>query len=140
MQRLSDPQQLDLYTYCRNNPLRYSDPTGLDISFQGQDADKLKDDFNNRKKAQFQVELDKNGVAQVIDKDKVDVSKLSKSELALFNAITDTKNHATIEGVGKDDRIELGAFGPDVGKPAGTNVIDTSDMALLRAANKNSCA
>ncbi len=29
--RLSDPQQLDLYAYARNNPLKYTDPDGEDV-------------------------------------------------------------------------------------------------------------
>lgn len=136
LRRLSDPQQLNLYAYCRNNPLRYSDPTGLDITITGTDADKLKDDFNSRKKAQFKIKLDSNGVAQVVDRDKIKVEKLSKSERALFEAITDPDRHAIIEGTERNDRIEMGAFGPDLGTPAGTNVIDTSDMALLRRVNK----
>ncbi len=30
--RLLDPQRLNLYAYARNNPLRYNDPTGLDVT------------------------------------------------------------------------------------------------------------
>jgi RHS repeat-associated protein len=30
--RLVDPQRLNLYAYGRNNPLRFSDPTGMDVS------------------------------------------------------------------------------------------------------------
>lgn len=30
--RLVDPQRLNLYAYGRNNPLRFSDPTGMDIT------------------------------------------------------------------------------------------------------------
>src|SRR5579864_148300 len=29
--RMLDPQRLNLYAYGRNNPLEYSDPTGMDV-------------------------------------------------------------------------------------------------------------
>jgi hypothetical protein len=29
--RLYDPQRINLYGYCRNNPLKYVDPDGEDI-------------------------------------------------------------------------------------------------------------
>ena len=33
--RLRDPQQLNAYTYVRNNPLRYNDPTGETLTISG---------------------------------------------------------------------------------------------------------
>jgi RHS repeat-associated protein len=39
--RVADPQQLNLYAYGRNNPLKYVDPTGMIISIDGlSDKDK----------------------------------------------------------------------------------------------------
>jgi RHS repeat-associated protein len=35
MRRLSDPQQLNIYSYTRSNPLKFIDPLGLDITVTG---------------------------------------------------------------------------------------------------------
>jgi RHS repeat-associated protein len=40
--RLYDPQQINLYAYCRNNPLAFVDPTGETISFLKGDKDSEK--------------------------------------------------------------------------------------------------
>ncbi len=61
-------------------------------------------DLNNRKGAQFKTEI-KDGKLAVVG--KVDVSKLSKSEAALYKAITDTKNVSTLTiqmpGIGSEN-------------------------------------
>ncbi len=130
-ERLADPQQLNLYLYVRNNPLNLIDPSGLDFEFTGKDKKKFVGDVNNRSDAQFQVKLNKEGIVEVVDKDKIDVSKLSKAEKTFFDAINNTDNRATLNGVSKDASFEFGGF-----KGNGRNDIDASDMALLRKADK----
>jgi RHS repeat-associated protein len=39
MNRLTDPQQLNLYAYARNNSLKFGDPLGLDIACTGDRCD-----------------------------------------------------------------------------------------------------
>jgi hypothetical protein len=141
---------MNLYSYVRNNPLILIDPTGLDFEFGGKDKDKFVDDANNRKDAQFKIKLNDKGIVEIVNKDKVDVSKLSKSEKALFNAINDKENRAVLQGFGPGVSIKLeGGVAGEGGTATidstsvefeafvgnGTNIVDESDMALLRKAN-----
>ena len=45
--RLTDPQRFNLYAYARNNPLRYTDPTGMDLWEKGcgKESDKCHNDY-----------------------------------------------------------------------------------------------
>jgi hypothetical protein len=88
-------------------------------------------DLNSRKGAAFQVTRADNGNLQVVNADKVDVSKLSSGEAALFNAIqTDTTHTARLDVVPQSDTIQFGRF-----EGAGLNTIDASDLHLLAGAD-----
>ncbi len=103
--RLSDPQQLNLYTYVRNNPLNLTDSTGLDINVDG----KKKKDYLKalQKDVSFTVAY-KHG--KVVTKGDIDPSKLSVKEKVLLAAINDDQHHVTIHAVDgtKDPSIRFG--------------------------------
>jgi hypothetical protein len=138
LDKVGDPQSLNLYLYVRNSPTHLIDPTGLDFQFVGKDKEKFADDFNNRFQPAFQVKLNDEGVVEIIDKDKIDVGKLSAAERALYDAIEDTENRALIWGDEAKPGVHFGAFAspelPD--KRPGVAILDSSDMSLLRGASK----
>jgi RHS repeat-associated protein len=131
LRRLIDPQQLNIYAYTRNDPLRFTDPTGLDIKLNCDDKNRCGEavqDINNRKAGQFKVEL-KNGKLQVVG--KVDASKLNNAEKAFFNAITDTKNTATINVVANTGQSEFGTH-----DSKGVNTVDLENLSIVRCAGQ----
>lgn len=125
--RLADPQQLNLYGYARNNPTTLSDPTGLDVKLNcdnAQNCNKAVQNFNSRKGAQFKVELGKDGKLHAV---KGSVGKdLSKAESALLGAVNDTKSTAIINISGNTGQSEFGVHnGP------GENSVDLGNLGQL---------
>jgi hypothetical protein len=84
-------------------------------------------DVNSRKGAQFKVEL-KDGKLKVVG--KVDQKKLSTAEKALFNAISDKKNTATINVVANTGQSEFGTH-----DDRGVNTVDLGNLSKLDAAS-----
>jgi RHS repeat-associated protein len=136
LRRLGDPQQLNLYTYTRNNPLKFIDPTGLDVTVTGTSPDdyiaglQQNVSFKIRRNSQTnKVEIvDSQG--NIIDKKGLKAlgKTLKGKEKELFNAITDEKNHVTIETVQSDPDVDFGRS--DGG---GKNTIDFADLVHLDA-------
>ena len=127
--RLGDPQQLNLYSYVRNNPLKLVDPTGMFIDFDcdtDDNCDEAVRMFNSRSGAQFTVELGKNNRLRIMKGSILD--NLSVAETALLNAITDKSNHATLEVYGDTGGISFGAF-----EGIGRNSIDIGNISKLDA-------
>jgi len=130
LHRLSDPQQLNLYSYARNNPLALTDPSGRDIAVDcdvDKDCDTATDQVNDRKGGQFKVEIGDDDKWHPVG--NVDVSKLSDAEKAFYNALNDTNTHATLTAVSGDGNV---LFGLSTGK--GTNTVDVADTAQLAGA------
>jgi hypothetical protein len=135
-----DPQRLGLYCYGRNSPLRFVDPTGLDVEVIGSE----KDAYVKRLQTivSFKVQLDsKTNRVQIVDQngkplDSNALKTLGKSlkdgEKQLFNAITDTKNNAVINTVRKDSSVFFGSFDGN-----GKNTIDFGDVDTLDAPKNN---
>jgi len=105
MGRLSDPQRLNLYSYTRNNPLKFVDHLGFDITLKGSKKDAYTENLNEDlsfktavdPETQKVVIVDQNG--KPLDQDALRAlgSKLKGGEALLFKAIVDKNVHVTID-------------------------------------------
>jgi RHS repeat-associated protein len=141
MHRLTDPQQLNLYSYVRNDPTKFNDPTGLDIHVVGDATDEYLKGLQQDIKG-FKVAYDGRKIVIVdekgkkLDKKALDGlhNKLGDRDNQLFSAITDGDHHVTIAAVLKEgeEARSVTTFGGFAGnqKP-GLQVIDFSDIRLL---------
>jgi len=85
-------------------------------------------DFNNRKGAQFKVELGKDGKLQVV---KGSVAKdIGGAEAKLLGAVKDSENHATLNIVGN---TRTPFFGVHTGEGLNTVDMGTRHSSMLRA-------
>ena len=144
MERIIDPQQLNIYIYVVNNPLKYIDPTGLDIEINGDERQWAFDEFS--KGLSFKtalsdknkvVVLDKGGKQLDNEKDKKALNKMLKGmkdgpEKELFKAIIDTKNHGVLTANTRDDDVDIGET-----KGVGKNSVDRGEVEMLAKHEKD---
>jgi RHS repeat-associated protein len=141
LDRLIDPQRLNLYAYGRNNPLRFTDPTGMDVVLgkcSGGDAKKC---FNTaleglQKEDRSHVHLvegdGKNGFAKgqfgvAVD---ADYKSSSKNFSLLQNLANDHSGVASLNVVGPKD-----TFSSNVGVQQGPKVVIQSFKSIYGVDN-----
>jgi RHS repeat-associated protein len=131
--RIIDPQRLDLYVYARNNPLKFLDPDGMDITITADNEEEARGRFNtvllglrpeDRKHVTFFVGNGKNGYKK--GQYYILVDKKHKSDSENFQGIQKAANDRTSLGritvLKSGDTYTLRYFSGDVKKKELTTV------------------
>lgn len=108
VERLVDPQRINLYAYCRNNPLAFIDPTGEIVTFANDDARKKYDEyvkFLNSDKEKYAKEL-------------ATVNRLQNSEVE-YRLSVGGQNFEGAEGNTTTDGQRINIAVSNVGGPGG---------------------
>jgi hypothetical protein len=112
--RLLNPQEINLYVYCRNSPLIYTDPDGE--YFVGRDGKRVGFKINDNGK----IVLGKNASADLVRQARLINRTGSETASAQFSAAAtnETKNHFKIETKAvKNDLLGLHQAHDKNGKP-----------------------
>ncbi len=106
--RLHDPQRINLYGYCRQNPLKYFDPDGEDVvPANAQSAAQLKADLDKNltanEAANIKVTAGQN--ITIINPNAIDISKASPAYAYLLDVIKPGKTY-NYNAVSQGDTIK----------------------------------
>jgi len=102
VQNFKNPQTLNRYSYCLNNPLKYVDPTGLVVEFQSEDGDCI-------------VVVDETGIVEIVSAD----GGITGEVLALLEAwfmggsVDTTGAYARVEGSSNKTFVSWGSSTKD---------------------------
>lgn len=117
-ERLTDPQQFNLYGYTRNNPLRYVDPTGKVFTISGNFDEALKQlrEMLEPNDPEKRITYDAKTQTFTVDLRGIDLE--SNESAKLLNDLKESKNHYNL------------SLGPTVETKGGTIQVGSNSTNL----------